>query len=115
MLDFYASFVHLPQGASYRNREYLETYLKFVEANKKLFKVFLENIKLFDGFGMLMDIQKEIDAQGSNKSGKNKRKLQYELLFVASGITSIVTYWLETDCKESKDELIEIILKCLDM
>lgn len=114
MFNFYSSFEHLPQDDSYKSREYLETYLNFVEDNKKLFKVFLENIKLFDGFGMLMDIQNEMGAQQSSKTGKGKRKQQYELLFVASGVTSIVSYWLESGCKESRRELVEIIIDCLE-
>lgn len=119
MQEFYASFEHLPREVSYKSRECLEAYLKFVENNKKLFKVFLENIQLFDCFGILMDIQHDI--RGKEKNGKTKRssakemrKQQYELLFIASGVTSIVSHWLETDCKESRSELTDIILDCLN-
>ena len=60
MRDFYASFEHLPHDATFADREYLDAYLEFVEEHRRLFRVFLENIKLFDGFGILMNFEDDI-------------------------------------------------------
>lgn len=112
MLEFYASFEHLPREAALKDREFLDIYLKFVEEHKQLFKVFLENINLFDGFGILMNLEKDMRDMVPAKSTQEERLQRYRLLFMASGITSIVSFWLETGCKESRKELADIILKC---
>ena len=112
MQDFYANFEHLPREVDPKDREYLDIYLRFVEENKQLFRVFLENINLFDGFGILMNLESDIKNLSPAKDSRQERTSRYKLLFMASGITSIVSFWLETGCKESRDELADIILEC---
>ena len=87
--------------------------MRFVEENKQLFRVFLENINLFDGFGILMNLESDIKNLSPAKDSRQERTSRYKLLFMASGITSIVSFWLETGCKESRDELADIILECM--
>lgn len=112
MQDFYASFEHLPRKAALTDRNFLDTYLRFVEEHKQLFRVFLENINLFDGFDILMKLESDMKDISPAKSARDKKLSRYELLFTASGITSIVSFWLESGCKESRDELADIILDC---
>ncbi len=112
MRKFYASFEHLPREATFKDREYLDTYLRFIEDHKRLFKIFLENINLFDGFGVLMNLEENMHDIAPANSTQEKRWRHYKLLFIASGITSIVSFWLESGCAESRSELIEIILSC---
>lgn len=112
MQDFYASFEHLPRENTFKEREYLDIYLEFVEDHKQLFKVFLENINLFDGFGILMGFESDMRDMSPAKNTHEERIAKYRLLFTASGITSIVSLWLESGCKESREELADIILEC---
>lgn len=112
MRDFYASFEHLPHDATFTDREYLDAYLEFVEEHRRLFRVFLENIKLFDGFGILMNFEDDIRNMPSIESSQKEQALRYKLLFMASGITSIVSFWLESGCRESREQLRDIILEC---
>ncbi len=114
MREFYASFEHLPREAALMDRGYLETYLEFVEEHKQLFKVFLENINLLDGFGILMDFEDDVREMSSLKGPQEERTLRYKLLFMASGITSIVSFWLESGCTESRSKLADIILECVN-
>lgn len=114
MKDFYASFEHLPRAAALTDRTFLDIYLKFVEDHKQLFRVFLENINLFDGYGILMKLENDMQDISPAKSSQEERLSRYKLLFTASGITSIVSFWLESGCKESRDELAGIILKCTE-
>lgn len=112
MQDFYAGFEHLPREAALTDRAFLDIYLKFVEEHKQLFRVFLENINLFDGYGILMKLENDMQSISPAKSSQKERISRYKLLFTASGITSIVSFWLESGCKESREELAEIILEC---
>lgn len=114
MRDFYASFEHLPPDATFADREYLDAYLEFVEEHKRLFKVFLENVKLFDGFGILMNFEDDIRNMPSIESSQKEQALRCKLLFMASGITSIVSFWLESGCRESREQLRDIILECVN-
>lgn len=112
MHDFYASFEHLPREGALTDRKFLDTYLRFVEEHKQLFRVFLENVNLFDGFDILMEFENDMKDISPAKSARDKKLSRYKLLFTASGITSIVSFWLESGCKESRDELADIILEC---
>ena len=112
MRDFYASFEHLPREAALTDREFLDTYLKFVEEHKQLFRVFLENINLFDGHSILLKMENDMQNISKTKGSQEERLSRYKLLFTASGITSIVSFWLESGCRESRAELANIILEC---
>lgn len=111
MREFYASFEHLPQVDAFENREYLDIYLKFVEDHKRLFKVFLQNISLFDGLGILEGFENDIEKMPKKTNSRKNNTERYRMLFTATGITSIVSFWLESGCKESRHELAEIILE----
>lgn len=112
MQDFYASFEHLPREGALTDRKFLDTYLCFIEEHKQLFRVFLENIYLFNGFDILMKFESDMKDISLVKGSRDEKLSRYELLFTASGITSIVSFWLESGCKESRDELADIILAC---
>lgn len=114
LLDFYASFEHLPREEALTDRKFLDTYLKFIEEHKRLFRVFLENINLFDGHGILTQMESDIQDISKTKSPHEEKLSRYKLLFTASGITSIVSFWLKSGCKESRDELADIILECIE-
>lgn len=114
MQDFYASFEHLPRETAMTDRKFLDVYLKFVEEHKQLFRVFLENINLFDGFDILMKFESDMKTFTPTKNSKEEQLSRYRLLYMASGITSIVSHWLETGCKESRAELADIILECTE-
>lgn len=114
MRDFYASFEHLPREAALTDRKFLDTYLKFVEEHKQLFRVFLENINLFDGHSILMKMENDMQGITQAKSSQEERLSRYKLLFNASGITCIVSFWLESGCRESRAELAGIILGCTE-
>lgn len=112
MQEFYASFEHLPRENAFTDREYLDIYLRFIEDHKRLFRVFLGNISLFDGFSILENLEGDILDISPAKSEQDARLRRYQLLFMANGITSIVSFWLDTGCKETREELADIILEC---
>ncbi|WP_251197400.1 TetR/AcrR family transcriptional regulator [Anaerotardibacter muris] len=115
MREFFASFEHLPRETALKDRKYLEVYLRFVEEHKRLFRVFLENINLFDGFGILESLEGNMQDIVPARSSREKRVSKYKLLFTAAGTTSIVSMWLESGCKESRSELADIILACANV
>ena len=112
MREFNESFQHLPREGAFEDRAYLDAYLQFVEEHKRLFKVFLENINLFDGFEILLGFENEMQRASHVKASHEANPSLYKLLFTASGITSIVSFWLESGCKETRSGLADIILEC---
>lgn len=113
LAGFYASFDHLPREGGFLTREYLDAYLRFVESNERVFRVFLENLSLFDGRDILTGFEEDLASAPRKKNAQRERTSRYRLVFVASGITSIVSLWLESGCKEKRGELVDIILDCI--
>lgn len=112
MADFFANFDHLSRDDGFLTLEYLDAYLSFVEKNKLVFKVFLENLNLFDGYAILLGFEDDMHQMSPGRNNRDKRIARYKLIYLATGVTSIVSYWLEGGCEESRKELINIILEC---
>ena len=115
LLDgFFSSFSHLPEEGDFLSQEYLDAYLGFMEQNRNVFGIMLGNSSLFD----LDDIFRELEDHfsrgvfGSQPPSRNRAR--YQLTYIAAGISSIVYTWLASDCEEDRDEVVSIILDCIE-
>lgn len=113
MRGFYEHFDHLAFDGDYLSGDYLDVYLRFVEENKAVFAVFLENLHLFDAHGILADMERDVVRVSPGGAVQGKGRMRYELAFAASGVTSVVSLWLASGCRESRAELRDVILGCL--
>lgn len=113
MRGFYEHFDHLPFDGDYLSSEYLDAYLRFVEENKAVFAVFLENLHLFDTHGILADMERDMIRHVPGGAALERGRMRYELTFAVSGVTSVVSLWIADGCRESRTELRDVILGCL--
>ena len=112
MEGFYDRFSHLSLEEGFLSRDYLDVYLEFVEENRLVFQVVLANQALFDStgvFDVIVGRFGEYDLTGKRMSPD---VLEYRLLYMTTGITSIVARWLRGGCRESRSRMIDIILEC---
>ena len=94
--------------------KYLVPYLEFIKKNKKLFKLYFNNLKTFmpdDVFKELIDkvfipILKKHDIT-------DKTVIEYMAQYYLMGITAITLKWLERDCIDDVKFVCEVITTCV--
>ena len=93
--------------------EYLVPYLTFIKENKKLYSTMMNystTLKLDKSYNKMF---KEIFNPILERFNVDEYKREYILSFFLSGINSIVRIWLNNDCKEDINKIIEIINICI--
>lgn len=113
MEDFFASFGHLSGNSDFLSREYLLTYLGFLEDNRGLFRVIMTNTSLFDPDSIFLDFREPYEKGLFGEGSKRTKYTEYRLRFIAGGITCLVASWLENSCMESKEKMAQIIISCV--
>ncbi|MBR5143561.1 MAG: TetR/AcrR family transcriptional regulator [Clostridia bacterium] len=93
--------------------QYLTPYLTFIKDNQKLFRVSikrLESMNFESVYGsMFTNIFNPILAQFDISESKRA----YIMKFYLTGITAIVMEWLNNNCSDDINEIIEIITDCI--
>ena len=93
--------------------EYLTPYLTFIKENKRLFKV---SQILFNTMG-LEEVHKRLFAHIIDpileRFHYNELERPYVARFYLSGITSIVNLWIDNNCCDSIDSIIQTITVCV--
>lgn len=93
--------------------EYLTPYLTFIKENKRLFKV---SKILFNTMG-LEEVHKRLFTHIIDpileRFHYNELERPYVARFYLSGITSIVNLWIDNNCCDSIDSIIQTITVCV--
>lgn len=93
--------------------EYLVPYLTFIKENKKFYSTMINystTLKLDKSYNKMF---KEIFNPILERFNVDEYKREYIVSFFVSGINSIVRIWLENDCKEDINKIIDIINTCV--
>lgn len=94
--------------------EYLIPYLEFIRSNKRLFKVYMNNLNNFsveDTGNYLID---KVFTPIFAKNGiTDKTIIKYMSHYFLSGITAIVEEWVKNDCEDDIYLICEIITICV--
>ena len=93
--------------------EYLKPYLHFVFENRKVFKLALKRATLFNSENAFSKMNKEYFIPIMNHFNINKKIQPFVLMYYCSGLVSIISKWLDNNCQESVDEIIDIMKYCL--
>lgn len=95
------------------NPEYLIPYLKFVQSNKRIFMAAgrnPRNMKVQDRFGAIC---KDILVPIYKRFNIPEKEHEYLIDFYIQGTHSIVDRWIHNDCRETAEELMDIIIRCV--
>ncbi|MCM1545539.1 MAG: TetR/AcrR family transcriptional regulator [Clostridiales bacterium] len=94
--------------------EYLVPYLKFIEENKRVFKVYMQNLHNFDSNVTSEFFLNEVFVPILKKNGvTDKTAADYMMRYYLMGITAIVAEWVKRDCGDDILFLCEIINTCV--
>lgn len=93
--------------------EYLKPYLHFVFENRKVFKLALKRATLFNSENAFSKMNKEYFIPIMNHFNINEKIKPFVLMYYCSGLVSIISKWLDNNCQESVDEIIDIMKYCL--
>lgn len=94
--------------------EYLMPYLTYIRENKRVIRTAMKHMatmgleRIFDRmFRHVFDpILARFDAPEEQRG--------FMMIFYLSGINAIITKWVEHNCEEPMEQIMEIIMKCVD-
>ena len=93
--------------------DYLTPYLNFVRENKRLFRTLLQHAQLFRWQNTYAYMFEKIFSPILDRYGLPEKVKPFLVSFYIHGIMAVVSQWLAGDCRESTEEVLEIIKTCL--
>jgi AcrR family transcriptional regulator len=93
--------------------EYLVPYLTFIKDNQRIFRVSIKNFKslsLNDVYGKMFE---HIFNPILERFNVPENKRSYMMKFYLTGVFAIVMEWLDKDCSDSMNTVIEVITDCV--
>ena len=89
--------------------KFLRPYLSFIMENKKIYKLIHDKPHLFNLSMIANNLYREIfDVALTNFKVKEKEK-KYIFAFYTEGVIGIIKRWVENDCNDEIDFIIDII------
>ncbi|MCR5823853.1 MAG: TetR/AcrR family transcriptional regulator [Lachnospiraceae bacterium] len=93
--------------------KYLMPYLEFVEENRKLFNLMYEKNEMMGAEKTYGTWFKEIFGPILTRFGVPEKEQPLIMIFYLKGLLGVVTEWVKGGCRESKDDIINVIQKCI--
>lgn len=94
-------------------RRYLNPYLNFIRDNKKIFKTSFHNPIGMSAFDKFNHLKQYILIPILERFNVPEKERNYLIAFYINGIMAIIKRWIDKDCKESIDDVENIIIKCV--
>lgn len=93
--------------------KYLIPYLNFIENNKTIFKASFSNSTGMKSTEKYRNMERYIFKPILEKMKILENERNYILNFYIQGIMAIIKEWVNNGCKESRNEICKIIIKCV--
>ena len=122
MSKFFSNFSSVIQGSNPLEMEaeifisdvFIIPYLNFVKENKRIIKVFCDNLNTFNTNEIYNLLFEKLWIPICNKKGLHDRTIiNYMSKFFLNGINSIVIEWINNNCEDDILLLCEIIILCV--
>ncbi len=94
-------------------QQYLIPYLTYIKENQKVFKTAINHLGTMDFQKVYDKMFKFIFNPVLERFSFPEEDRAYVLKFYLTGITAIVMEWLKKDCKESIEDITQIIIQCV--
>lgn len=109
-----SSSVDRPKDSYYITPDYLKPYLEFVKENKIVYRLICEKTNLFETQKTLNRLYNNIfqPILESHHVPKEKQAIIFSYYF--GGITSMIQKWVSQDCLVDVDDMVKMIIGCLD-
>ena len=93
--------------------KYLKPYLQYIKDNKKLHLSGVLKSNYMKPHDKFEHMAEHIFYPIMDRLNVDKSKREYMLTFYIHGIVAIVEQWLKNDCKDSIDDICNIIIGCI--
>ena len=93
--------------------EYLKPYLMFIKDNKRVFKIIHKKPYLFNVDATFQKMYKEVFEPILNKFDIEKNKKIFIFEFFTNGVVGLIMKWVNLNCEEDIDNILNIILDCV--
>lgn len=93
--------------------EYVVPYLEYIKNNSVLFKTALENSRVLGLNSSYEGMFKNVLLPILNRLGVNEKDGKYMIRLYIGGVISVVSMWLENDCRESIEYVSSIIINSI--
>lgn len=102
------------EDLNFINEEYLKPYLEFIRDNKKFFIAVFKNPNVVNANDAYKDLERYILNPILEKYNIPAHKRKYMIQYYINGIVSIIKEWVTSDCDLEIDEIINIIVECVN-
>ena len=93
--------------------KYLKPYLMFIKDNKRVFKIIHKKPYLFNVDATFQKMYKEVFEPILNKFDIEKNKKIFIFEFFTNGVVGLIMKWVNLNCEEDIDNILNIILDCV--
>ena len=93
--------------------EYLTPYLTFIKENRRVFKTSIKHLKIMGFDNVHQKLFTHIIDPILVRFHYAESERTYVAKFYLSGITAIVNEWIDNNCTDSIDTVIQIIIVCV--
>ena len=104
-----------PDDLVFIKKEFIVPYLEFVKKHRKVMKIAHSKPLLFNNEKIYNNIKKEICVPAVTKHNVPKNEQNYLIEFYTRGVSAIVNLWLNNECIDPIDNIVNIILKCVGL
>lgn len=94
-------------------RKYLNPYLNFIKDNNKVFKASFNNPIGMSAFDKFSHLKQYVLIPILERFNVPEKERNYLIAFYINGIMAIIKEWINKDCKDSIDDVENIIIKCV--
>lgn len=94
-------------------KKYLTPYLNFIKDNQKVFRASFSNPTGMRTFNKYEHLKKYVLNPILERYNISKNERSYLINFYINGIIAIIKEWINTDCKDSVNDIENIIIKCV--
>lgn len=89
--------------------DWIIPYLNFVRENKHIYKVVHEKAFIFGTEKVFMNFFKNVFSPILSMYGVSEDKHEYLMAFYRNGLTAIIMKWVDNDCSERPEYIMDII------
>lgn len=92
---------------------YLTPYLEFVSRRRRLFRTVIRHARVLEADEAYERMFRQVFAPILERFGVEEGCRPYYMAFYIKGLIAIVSEWIERDCADSPERIIEVMQRCV--
>ena len=100
-----------PSRVVLTSEEYLRPYLGFIKENMRAYRVIHQKDNLFNSQKTFESFYQSIFSPALTHFGVKESEKKYVFAFYTQGTVAIIGKWLEDDCRDDIDMIVDLIMR----